>query len=188
VSLLERHGVLTREAIRGEGIAGGFAGMYPVLKVMEEAGSVRRGYFVAGLGGAQFAVPGAVDRLRAFRDTPTDPEVVVLAATDPANAYGIALPWPVKGPQRAAGAYVVLVDGQPSLYIEKGGRSLVALRPFDGTWESHAVGALGALVGPDDRPSARFRKLVFETYPADLREVLNQAGFVATPKGLARYA
>ncbi len=188
VSLLERHGVLTREAIRGEGVSGGFAGLYPVLKAMEEGGTVRRGYFVAGLGGAQFAVPGAVDRLRAFRDTPTAPEVVVLAATDPANAYGIALPWPVKGPQRAAGAYVVLVDGLPSMYIEKGGRSLVALRPFDGSWEPHAVSALGAMVGPDDSRTARFRKLVFEAYPAELKQALTSSGFVATPKGLARYA
>ena len=95
--LLERHGVLTREAVRGEGVPGGFAAVYPVLRAMEEAGRIRRGYFVAGLGGAQFALPGAVDRLRAFRDlTPTGvPKVVVLAATDPANAYGLSLPWPV---------------------------------------------------------------------------------------------
>ena len=188
VSLLERHGVLTKEAVRGEGISGGFSGLYPVLKAMEEGGTVRRGYFVAGLGGAQFAVPGAVDRLRAFRESPVPPEVVVLGATDPANAYGVALPWPVKGPQRAAGAYVVLVDGLPSVYIEKGGKSLVALRSFDGSWETHAVSALSAMVGPDDSRTARFRKLVFETYPAELKFILTDAGFVPTPKGLARYA
>jgi ATP-dependent helicase Lhr and Lhr-like helicase len=188
VSLLERHGVLTREAIRGEGVSGGFAGMYPVLKAMEESGTVRRGYFVAGLGGAQFAVPGAVDRLRAFRETPQIPDVVVLAATDPANAYGIALPWPVKGPQRAAGAYVVLVDGLPSAYIEKGGRSLVALRAFDGTWESHAVTGLVGMVGPEESRVARFRKLVFESFPDELKGLLIDAGFVPTPKGLAKYA
>jgi ATP-dependent helicase Lhr and Lhr-like helicase len=188
VTLLERHGVLTREAVRGEGISGGFAGMYPVLKAMEESGTVRRGYFVVGLGGAQFAVPGAVDRLRAFRETPQEPEVVVLAATDPANAYGIALPWPVKGPQRAAGAYVVLVDGLPSAYIEKGGRSLVALRPFDGTWEVPAVRGLVAMVGPEENRHARFRKLVFENVPVEFKGLLIDAGFVPTPKGLAKYA
>jgi ATP-dependent helicase Lhr and Lhr-like helicase len=188
VSLLERHGILTREAVKGEGTSGGFAGLYPVLKAMEEAGTVRRGYFVAGLGGSQFAVPGAVDRLRAFRETPTVPEVVVLAATDPANVYGIALPWPVKGPQRAAGAYVVLVDGLPSAYIERGGKSLVALRAYDGTWEQYVVTAIAGLVGPEDNRTARFRKLVFESYPDELKGLLLDKGFVPTPKGLARYA
>src|SRR5581483_5450455 len=119
--LLDRHGVLTRESVRGEGHAGGFAAVYPVLRAMEEAGRVRRGYFVAGLGGAQFALAGAVDRLRASKPDGEDsePTALVLAATDPANPYGVALPWPVKGPQRAAGAYVVLLDGVPSLYLER---------------------------------------------------------------------
>jgi ATP-dependent helicase Lhr and Lhr-like helicase len=188
VSLLERHGVLTREAIRGEGIPGGFSGIYPVMKMMEEAGTVRRGYFVTGMGGAQFAVPGAVDRLRAFREPNHDPEVIVLAATDPANAYGIAIPWPVKGPQRAAGAYVVLVDGLPSAYIEKGGRSLVALREFDGNWEEPIVSALAKMVGPEEDRTARFRKLVLESFPDELKVLLTTAGFVPTPKGLAKYA
>src|ERR1700674_1921770 len=105
--LLERYGVLTRDAIRGEGVPGGFAGIYPVLRAMEESGRIRRGYFVAGQGGAQFALPGAVDRLRTCPDGPpvdgsSAPAVLVLAATDPANAYGLILPWPVKGPQRVA--------------------------------------------------------------------------------------
>ncbi|HUY61276.1 MAG TPA: DEAD/DEAH box helicase, partial [Candidatus Dormibacteraeota bacterium] len=110
--LLERYGVLTRDAVRGEGVPGGFAGVYPLLKAMEEAGRIRRGYFVAGMGGAQFALPGAVDRLRSLRSpAPGGPAaaVTVLAATDPANAYGLSLPWPVKGPTRVAGAYVVRV-------------------------------------------------------------------------------
>ena len=156
--------MLTREAIKAEGVPGGFAGLYPVLKLLEDGGRVRRGYFVAGLGGAQFAVPGAVDRLRAFREPPLVPEVTVLAAVDPANAYGAALPWPVKGPQRAAGAYVLLVDGLPSLYIEKGGRSIVALRPYDGEWEDHVVRALSNMVGPEEARDrhVRFRRLVLE--------------------------
>ena len=111
-TLLERHGVVTREAVVAEGIAGGYASVYPVLRAMEESGRARRGYFVAGLGAAQFALPGAVDRLRAIRDD--EPTVRVLAATDPAQPYGAALPWPRGADderlplQRAAGAYVVL--------------------------------------------------------------------------------
>ncbi|MDQ1402324.1 MAG: ATP-dependent helicase Lhr and Lhr-like helicase [Actinomycetota bacterium] len=183
--LLDRHGVLTREAARGEGIPGGFASVYPVLRAMEEAGRIRRGYFVAGLGGAQFALPGAVDRLRAFRDRTPDgvPQIVVLAATDPANAYGLSIPWPVKGPQRAAGAYVVLLDGLASLYVDKGGRGLTALRPFDGTWEESAVTALGALL-----ERGRFSRISVERCPAELEPYLREASFVPTPKGLVRYA
>ena len=190
ITLLERHGVLTREAIKAEGVPGGFSGLYPVLKLLEDGGRVRRGYFVTGLGGAQFAVPGAVDRLRAFREPPPVPEVTVLAAVDPANAYGAALAWPVKGPQRAAGAYVLLVDGLPSLYLEKGGRSIVALRPFDGEWEDPVVRALVAMVGPEESRDrvVRFRRLVLETVPAELLPLLRAAGFVPTPKGLAKYA
>src|SRR6185436_11174826 len=119
-SLLERYGVLTREAVHAEGIIGGFSAVYEVLKAMEEAGRVRRGYFVAGLGATQFALPGADDRLRALRDRSEAPFTTVLAATDPANPYGAALAWPERPaedgaasarPQRAAGASVVLVDG-----------------------------------------------------------------------------
>ncbi|HEX2038195.1 MAG TPA: DEAD/DEAH box helicase, partial [Acidimicrobiales bacterium] len=183
--LLERHGVLTREAVRGEGVPGGFAAVYPVLRAMEEAGRIRRGYFVTGLGGAQFALPGAVDRLRAVRDpaAPEEARALLLAATDPANPYGVALPWPVKGPQRAAGAYVVLVDGIASLYVERGGKGLLTLRSYDGTWEDVAVGALDALVG-DGRAS----RLVLGRVDPELEPRLRDAGFVPTPKGLARYA
>ena len=182
--LLERHGVLTREAVRGEGVPGGFAAVYPVLRAMEEAGRIRRGYFVAGLGGAQFALPGAVDRLRAFREpSGSAPRAIVLAATDPANAYGLSIAWPEKGPQRAAGAQVVLLDGVPSLYIEKGGRGLVALRPFDETWEEYAVAALGDLLA-----EGRFKRISVERCPPELEPYLRAADFVPTPKGLIRYA
>ena len=180
-ALLDRHGVLTRDAVRGEGHGGGFAAVYPVLRTMEESGRARRGYFVAGLGGAQFALPGAVDRLRARREATG--EVLVLAATDPANAYGVSLPWPVPGPRRVAGAYVVLVDGLASLYVEKGAKSLVALRPFDGTWEDAAVGALDGLVA-----SGRVRRLAVERFDDALAPVLRAAGFVPSPRGLVRYA
>jgi ATP-dependent Lhr-like helicase len=136
VALLERHGVVTREAVLGEGIAGGFASVYPVLRAMEEAGRVRRGYFVDGLGAAQFALPGAVDRLRAARDD-DEALVLVLAATDPAQPYGAALPWPRRTDeerlqlQRVPGAYLVLVNGAPALYVERGGRGLIGLPAFD---------------------------------------------------------
>ncbi len=180
-ALLDRHGVLTREAVRAEGHAGGFAGVYPVLRAMEETGRCRRGYFVAGLGGAQFALPGAVDRLRADRrDGGKGP--LVLAATDPANVYGLSLPWPVSGPRRVAGAYVVLLDGLPCLYVEKGAKGLVALRGFDGTWEDGAVAALSSLAS-----SGRVRRLSVERFDAELGPVLRAAGFVPSPKGLVRY-
>jgi len=190
-ALLERHGVLTREAVRGEGHAGGFSTVYPVLRALEEGGRARRGYFVAGLGGAQFALPGAVDRLRA-RPGPASggPAPLVLASTDPANAYGVALPWPVTSsvperngrPRRVAGAYVVLLDGAASLYLEKGGRGLLALRPLDGTWEEAAVAAVGTLVD-----NGRMRRLGLQRYDEGLEPVLRAAGFVPSPKGLVRY-
>jgi ATP-dependent Lhr-like helicase len=193
-ALLDRHGVLTREAVRGEGHPGGFAGLYPVLRAMEESGRCRRGYFVAGLGGAQFALPGAIDRLRADRrDANHGP--LVLAATDPANAYGLSLPWPQRpgaggegetrlrgGPRRVAGAYVVLLDAMASLYVEKGAKGLVALRPIDGTWEEEAIAALGGLV-----TSGRVRRLSIERYDEQLGPILRSAGFVPTPKGLVHY-
>ncbi len=180
-ALLDRHGVLTREAVRGEGHGGGFAAVYPVLRASEESGKARRGYFVAGLGGAQFALPGAVDRLRSARDVTG--EVLVLAATDPANAYGVSLPWPVPGPRRVAGAYVVLVDGEASLYVEKGAKALLALRPLDGSWEQAAVGALEGLMA-----SGRVRRLAIERFDDGLAPALRGAGFVPSPRGLVRYA
>ncbi|MFN0028183.1 MAG: DEAD/DEAH box helicase [Acidimicrobiales bacterium] len=133
MQLLERYGVLTREAALGEGAEGGFAGVYPVLKALEERGQVRRGYFVEGLGAAQFALPGAVDRLRGHRrSSPPGSakgpvEMVMLAATDPAQPYGAALDWPVNTgrPSRSAGAQVVLADGEPLAYLERSGRSLL---------------------------------------------------------------
>ncbi|HJS26466.1 MAG TPA: DEAD/DEAH box helicase, partial [Actinomycetota bacterium] len=114
MQLLERHGVVTREAVVAEGIPGGYAGVYAVLRALEESGKVRRGYFVDGLGAAQFALPGAVDRIRELRDSPTEAAVHVLAAADPAQPYGAALTWPESAgrPARVSGAYVVLADGE----------------------------------------------------------------------------
>jgi ATP-dependent Lhr-like helicase len=202
-SLLERHGVLTRAAVRGEGISGGFAAVYPVLRAMEDAGRVRRGYFVTGLGGAQFALAGAVDRLRQFRDpAAADGERhrrLVLAATDPANAFGVAVPWPdpvvAEGgggapngragagrTPRVPGAYVVLLDGVASLYVERRAKGLIPLRPYDGAWEADAVAAVESLVS-----DGRLNRLVIERVDAELERHLKEAGFVPTPKGWARY-
>ncbi|MFN8094423.1 MAG: DEAD/DEAH box helicase [Vicinamibacteria bacterium] len=132
--LLARHGVLTRDAVAAEDVAGGFAAVYPVLRALEEQGRVRRGYFVSGLGGLQFADPGALDRLRARRDVdPDEPAAaVVLGAADPANPYGAALPWPRSEdarPQRAAGAHVVLVDGALAAFLGRGAREVSAFLP-----------------------------------------------------------
>src|SRR5437764_14541362 len=125
--LLQRYGVLTREAALGESISGGFAALYPVLRAMEEAGKIRRGYFIDGLGGLQFALPGAVDRLRGARDEESG--VIALAATDPASPYGTTIPWPEHESRmaRAAGAYVVLDGGELRLYLERGVRSLLTV-------------------------------------------------------------
>jgi ATP-dependent Lhr-like helicase len=148
--LLTRHGVVTRETVTHEGIAGGFSTVYQILKAMEDAGRARRGYFVAGLGGAQFAMPAALDLLRSMRDVPDEPRTVVLAATDPANPYGSILKWPDtsgppalddggpaalveggRGPTRSVGSIVVLVDGAAAAYLKKGERELLLFAPDD---------------------------------------------------------
>ena len=131
--LVERHGVVTREAVLAEGVVGGYASVYGVLKVLEERGQVRRGYFVSGLGAAQFALPGAVDRLRQVRDSADDgpdavpPPVVVLTATDPAQPYGSTLAWPESSgrPARIGAAVVVLRDGRPLAWFDRRSHHLV---------------------------------------------------------------
>ncbi|MDQ6882637.1 MAG: DEAD/DEAH box helicase [Candidatus Dormibacteraeota bacterium] len=177
--LLQRYGVLTREAALGEGIAGGFAALYPVLRAMEEAGKIRRGYFIDGLGGLQFALPGAVDRLRAARDE--EGKVIALAATDPASPYGTAIPWPPHETRmaRAAGAYVVLDGGELRLYLERGGRSLLTVGHV-------TLPHLQALAGT----AARVDKLEIQSIDgapvkeSPLQDLLREAGFGTTPKGL----
>jgi ATP-dependent Lhr-like helicase len=155
-TLLERHGVVTRDAAVSEGVRGGFGAVYPVYREMEERGRVRRGYFVEGLGGAQFAIAGAIDRLRSMRRDAGDRRsrhagTVLLAAADPANPYGAALAWPrdesrhQRTPGRSAGAYVVLDDGDLVLFLERGGKSLQTFAPFDD--EEVAAAAVAALRG-----------------------------------------
>jgi ATP-dependent Lhr-like helicase len=178
--LLQRHGVVTREAVLAEGVAGGFAGLYPVFRAMEESGRIRRGYFVEGLGGSQFALPGAVDRLRALREP--DAQVVVLAATDPANPYGLFLPWPEAAgrPARAAGAYVVLESGRLRLYLERGGRSLLT---FGSVTEEHLL-ALATAAGRLGRVELQ-RVDGADVADSILLSGLRAAGFRSTHRGIA---
>ena len=181
--LLQRHGVLTREAVLAEGVLGGFAGVYPVLRAMEEGGKIRRGYFVEGLGGSQFALPGAVDRLRALREP--DQRVVALAATDPANPFGAVIGWPESAgrPARAAGAFVVLDSGDLRLYLERGGRSLLS---FGEVTPGHLV-ALAVAAGR----MGRFEiQKVNGGHVADsgLAGALKEAGFRSTPRGMVLLA
>jgi ATP-dependent Lhr-like helicase len=198
-ALLDRYGILTRGAVAGERLPGGFAGVYPVLKAAEESGRARRGYFVEGLGAAQFALPGAVDRLRGYARPERAPEpALVLPATDPANVYGAALPWPAVArdagagpaagrghqPSRKAGALVVLVDGECVLYVERGGRSLLSFTDEPAVLQP-AADALALAV----REGALGRLQVERAdggpiVGSPLGAALESAGFRPTPRGL----
>ena len=126
--LLSRYGLVTREVAQAEGLPGGFSGVYPVFRSLEDGGRVRRGYFVSGVGAVQFALPPVLDLLRSLRELPEEAEVTLLAATDPANPYGTLLRWPAldgapaRGPSRSAGSQVVLVDGAVGAFLGRGGR------------------------------------------------------------------
>ena len=178
--LLDRYGVLTRLSIGAESPPGGFSAIYPILAAMEEAGRARRGYFVEGGGGAQFALPEAVETLRSLRRLSPSGTAHVLAATDPANPFGAALAWTTPGAARQAGAHVVVVDGAACLYLSSG--ALVALRPFGEGWEDPAVTALVAQVD-----SGRWGRLILSRWPPELARLLGEAGFVPGPKGLVLY-
>ena len=211
LGLLERYGILIRGAVAAERVEGGFGSLYPVLRALEDGGQCRRGYFVEGLGAAQFALAGAVDRMRAMADAARGPDpaadpwdtkatargahgrrVMVLAATDPANAYGAALPWPDRPgetagghrPGRKAGALVVLADGDLVLYVERGGKTLLSwtsdpalLEPASTALaEAVRAGALGRLTV--ERADGA------EVYDSPLAQALEAAGFRPTPRGL----
>ena len=207
-ALLERHGILIRGAAAAEHVSGGFGALYPVLRALEEAGQCRRGYFVEGLGAAQFALPGAVDRMRAMADTarasavaadpwatpPSQParRMIVLSAADPANAYGAALPWPERPedsatghkPGRKAGALVVLCDGELVLYVERGGKTLLSW-----TSEPELLEPAAAELAAAVRAGALGRLTVERAdgagvYDSPLARALESAGFRPTPKGL----
>jgi ATP-dependent Lhr-like helicase len=205
--LLARHGVVTRDVAAIEHLPGGFAAMYPVLRRLEDTGRVRRGYFVAGLGAAQFAQPGAVDLLRAAR-VPDDHEsiTVTLTATDPANPYGALIPWATEGTQKATdetqmsssrgatrtvGARVVIVDGRLACWIGRGDRALVVTLPDEEPERSRVGHAMAReLVAAAHRdPDGRRGRLIAEingapaaAHPAS--RYLLEAGFTATSQGL----
>ncbi len=203
MTLLDRHGVLTRGAVAAERVAGGFAAVYPVLRAMEEAGQARRGYFVEGLGGAQFALPGAVDRMRALADRPRAADrhlpggnterAVVLAAADPAQPYGAALPWPERPgetpsshrPGRKAGALTVLFDGSLVLYVERGGRTVLSWTD-DPERLAPGAAALAAAVRNGALGRLTVERADGERAGGDspLTQALEAAGFRPTPRGL----
>jgi ATP-dependent helicase Lhr and Lhr-like helicase len=195
--LLDRYGLVTRGSVATERVSGGFAAVYPVLKAAEESGRARRGYFVDGLGAAQFALPGAVDRLRAEArpaDSRDPSPALVLAATDPANPYGAALPWPVAPPSndgrrghqaaRKAGALVVLVDGDCVIYVERGGRTLLSFSD-DAAVLQPAADALALAVR--DGALGKLQVERADGAPivsSPLGDALEAAGFRPTPRGL----
>jgi ATP-dependent Lhr-like helicase len=189
--LLERYGILTRELVLAEGVPGGFSAIYPELAQLETLGVARRGYFVEGLGGAQFALPGAVERLRAQK-APDEAPPLVLAATDPAQPYGAALPWPKREgesagrrPSRTPGALVVLAGSEPVLYLERGGRALASLVEAD---DARVPAALQALA--EHAKTGRIRRIALEKVDGEpvmgtpWEAALEAVGFRAGPRRL----
>ena len=181
--LLERHGIVTRDGVRAEGIPGGYAPVYRELRKLETLGVCRRGYFVEGLGGAQFALPGAVERLR---EKPDEETALVLAAADPAQPYGAALSWSKRSGARAArvaGAHVVLIGGEAALFVERGGRSLVPLREPEEGWLRTALTAL-----VQHARATGLKRLAVERFDGEpvgeteVMPLLLEAGFLAGPR------
>jgi ATP-dependent helicase Lhr and Lhr-like helicase len=188
--LLHRHGVVTREVASIEGIAGGFSALYDVFKALEESGRIRRGYFVAGVGGMQFALPGVLEQLRALRRTDGPPEVVHLSATDPANPWGSVLKWPDprRSLARTAHALVILIDGALAAYLTRGGKQLQVFLPEDEPDRTHHATALARrlklLASAPERPGLLIAEINGEPagqHPlaAELREV----GFLPSAQG-----
>ncbi len=185
--MLERYGIVTRETVLAEGIPGGFSTLYAELGNLELLGTARRGYFVEGLGGAQFALPGAVERLRSLPED--DGSFLLLAATDPANPYGASLPWPKpangRRPARTPGAHVLQRDGAPVIYLERGGRGILRLVELDGEELAAAMRALADAVA-----AGRLSKLAIEKLDGEPvigsghEDVLIDAGFSRGPRKL----
>jgi ATP-dependent Lhr-like helicase len=185
--MLERHGIVTRETAIAEGIPGGFASIYGELQNLELLGTARRGYFVEGLGGAQFALPGAVERLRSLPQA--DGSLQVLAATDPANPYGATLSWPKleaqRRPARTAGAYALLRDGEPLIYVERGGKGILRLQKID---DGEFIECLGALA--EAAQAGQIEKLAVERVDGEavigsgMEAALIEAGFRRQPRRL----
>jgi ATP-dependent Lhr-like helicase len=209
--LLTRHGIVTREVVMTESIPGGFGSMYPVLKALEESGRIRRGYFVAGLGATQFALPGALDLLRSLRhgsisDQDAEAQAVLLAATDPANPYGAVLRWPAsaptgasarqaqesagRGPTRTVGAEVILVDGSLAAYLARGERNLLTWLPEAEPERSRAARAVARLLierarAGEDSPRGMLIEEIDGGSPSShpLALFLAEAGFLSGAMG-----
>jgi ATP-dependent Lhr-like helicase len=188
--LLERHGIVTRETVLAEGIPGGFAALYGELSNLETLGTARRGYFVEGLGGAQFALPAAIERLRTTRSDESA-GAQVLAATDPANPFGATLAWPKRDddsgrrPARVPGAYVVTLDAEPALYVERGGKALLPLRAPDEEWLRPALEALAEAVRRGRVPRLGIERFDGEPVVGSaVGDVLVELGFRQGPRRL----
>jgi ATP-dependent Lhr-like helicase len=197
--MLERYGIVTRESVLAEGVPGGFSSLYGELSNLEMLGTARRGYFVEGLGGAQFALSGAIERLRGLPQ-PED-EYLILAATDPANPYGAALPWPRRDwqeggggpggrrPSRTAGAYVLTRGGSPVLYVERGGRGILRLQPLEGDQLAEAISALVEATRDGVVPKLGIERVDGEpVIGSGLEETLIAAGFTRQPRKLVASA
>ncbi|MGH2940286.1 MAG: Lhr family helicase [Solirubrobacterales bacterium] len=189
--MMERYGIVTRETVLAEGVPGGFSTLYSELGNLELLGTARRGYFVEGLGGAQFALPGAVERLRSLPEAKG--EYLVLAATDPANPYGASLPWPKleggRRPGRTPGAYLLQRDGEPEVFVERGGRGLLRLRSMDEEALGAAMRALAEAVTAGKLPKLAIEKLDGEAViGSGHEEALIGAGFSRGPRKLTASA
>jgi ATP-dependent Lhr-like helicase len=196
--LLSRYGILTREVASAEAISGGFSAVYAILRALEDAGRIRRGYFASGVGATQFALPAALDLLRSLKELPEEAEVVILAATDPANPYGTILKWPDTStrkstPTRSAGSLVVIVNGALSAYVSRGGRQLLAFLPDDEPARSiaargvaRALARIGLLVQEIDGVPAPEHPLA--TYLVEAGFNPSAMGFQIRHAGLGRGA
>ncbi len=189
--MLERYGIVTREAVLAEGVPGGFASLYGELTNLEVLGTARRGYFVEGLGGAQFALAGAVERLRALPSA--EGEYLVIAATDPANPFGAVLPWPKREdsrrPSRTPGAFVLIRDGEAILYVERGGRGILRLAELEGAELAEAIAELAAAAQSGLVPRLGIERLDGEpVIGSGLEDVLIEAGFSRQPRRLVASA
>jgi ATP-dependent Lhr-like helicase len=189
--MMERYGIVTRETVLAEGVPGGFSTLYAELGNLELLGTARRGYFVEGLGGAQFALPGAVERLRSLPER--DGSYLLLAATDPANPYGASLPWPKleggRRPGRTPGAHLLSHDGEPVVFVERGGRGILRLRKMDEAELGAAMRALAEAVSAGKLPKLAVEKLDGEPVIGSGHEdVLIAAGFNRGPRKLTASA
>jgi ATP-dependent Lhr-like helicase len=193
--MLERYGIVTREMVLAEGVPGGFATLYGEMSNLEMLGTARRGYFVEGLGGAQFALPGAVERLRSLPSE--EGHYLVLAASDPANPYGASLPWPKRDragkggrrPSRTPGAYTLLRDGEPLLFVERGGRGILRLAELEGEALAEAIAELAGAARNGRLPRLGIERLDGEpVIGSGLEETMIAAGFARQPRRLVASA